>query len=137
MHKNILIMLLSSLLWLTGCTNNGNLAINDQKKIEQIKINKSRKDQVKNILGEPKSVAKHSDGSESWVYENKNTTYTEKYAAKKAISFVPIPYLGMAVGLADNAVDMGPDKIVKVKSLTLQFDKRGVLRESKIETDTL
>jgi len=123
----------------SGCASNGNTAgaFNDPEKIQQIHINRSTKKQVKSLFGTPQSITKHSDGTESWVYKSKNTTYTEKYAAKKAISFIPIPYLGTAVGLADNVADIGPDKIVEVKSFTLRFSKRGILKESKLETETL
>ena len=123
----------------SGCASSSSGAGNfsDPAKIEQIRINKSTKKQVSSLLGKPQSITMHSDGTESWVYKSKNTTYTEKYAAKKAISFIPIPYLGMAVGLADNVVDVGPDKIVKVKSFTLKFNRKGILKESKIETETL
>ncbi len=121
---------------LAGCANNGGTAsFTDPDKLNQIRINKSTKQQVKNLLGEPQSITRHSNETESWTYQSTHTTYTEKYAAKKALSFVPIPYLGTAVGLADSVVDVGPDKIGEKKIFSLTFNKKGVLKETKRETE--
>ena len=125
-------------IWLTGCaSSSGTAAQQDPEKLRQIRVNKSTKQQVRSILGEPQSVTVHSNETESWVYETTSTTYTEKYAAKTALSFVPIPYLGTAVGLADKVVDTGPDKIKETKTFSLVFNKRGMLKETKRETKHL
>jgi outer membrane protein assembly factor BamE (lipoprotein component of BamABCDE complex) len=120
---------------MTGCASSGGAAAHqDPEKLKQIRVNKSTKQQVKSILGEPKSITAHSNETESWVYQTTNTTYTEKYAAKTALSFVPIPYLGTAVGLADRVVDVGPDKKGETQTFSLVFNKKGVLKETKKET---
>ena len=120
---------------LAGCASNGRTAsFHDPDKLHQIRVNKSTKQEVKNLLGEPRSITQHSNETESWTYQSTHTTYTEKYAAKKALSFVPIPYLGTAVGLADSMVDVGPDKIGEMKIFSLTFNKKGVLKETKRET---
>ena len=121
---------------LAGCASNGRTAsFHDPDKLHQIHVNKSTKQQVKNLLGEPQSITQHSNETESWTYQSTHTTYTEKYAAKKALSFVPVPYLGTAVGLADSVVDVGPDKIREKKIFSLTFNKKGVLKETKRETE--
>jgi hypothetical protein len=38
------------------------------------------------------------------------------------------------VGLADRVADTGQDKIKETQSLTLLFDRKGILREIKRET---
>ena len=120
---------------LTGCSSSGGTAsFHDPDKLHQIRVNKSTKQQVKSLLGEPQSITQHSNETESWTYQSTHTTYTEKYAAKKALSFVPVPYLGTAVGLADSVVDVGPDKIGETKIFSLTFYKKGVLKETKRET---
>ena len=120
---------------LAGCSSSGGTAsFHDPDKLHQIRVNKSTKQQVKSLLGEPQSITQHSNETESWSYQSTHTTYTEKYAAKKALSFVPVPYLGTAVGLADSVVDVGPDKIGETKIFSLTFNKKGVLKETKRET---
>ncbi len=120
---------------LTGCASNGGTTtFHDSEKLHQIRVNKSTKQQVKSVLGEPQSITVHSNETESWTYQSTNTSYTEKYAAKTALSFVPIPYLGTAVGLADRVVDAGPDKRGETQTFSLTFNKKGVLKETKRET---
>ena len=124
---------------LAGCAEKTvNSSIQDPAKAQQIRINASTQDDVRSLLGEPQSVTQRRDGSEEWIYTASTTTYNEKYAAKyaarTALSFVSVPYLGTAVGLADRAIDVGPDKYVQTTNLTLLFDRRGVLRERKRET---
>lgn len=133
--RSLVTLLIAIAAGLTGCASGGGTAtFHDPDKLQQIRVNKSTKQQVKNVLGEPQSITQHSNETESWVYQSTSTAYTEKYAAKTALSFVPIPYLGTAVGLADKVVDVGPDKRGETKTLTLTFNKRGVLKETKKET---
>ena len=133
--RSLVILLVTIAAGLTGCASSGGTAaFHDSEKLHQIRVNKSTKQQVKSILGEPQSITQHSNETESWVYQSTHTTYTEKYAAKTALSFVPVPYLGTAVGLADRVVDVGPDKRGETKTLTLTFNKKGVLKETKRET---
>jgi len=129
-------------LLLAGCASGGTVSpIQDPAKVEQIRINISTRNDVLKLLGNPQSVTMHRNGSQEWVYTASRSSYNEKYAAKyaakTALSFAPIPYIGTAVGLADRAIDVGPHKHVQATSLTLQFDRRGVLRESKRETKAL
>ena len=119
---------------LAGCASNSETAFLDPEKLQQIRINKSTREQIRKIVGEPQSITTRSNETESWSYTKSHTSYTEKYAAKAALSFVPVPYLGTAVGLADKVADTGPDKIKETQSLTLLFDRKGILREIKGET---
>ncbi len=133
--KSSTILMIIIVAILTGCASSSSESgLHDPQKIQKIRVNKSNKQQVKSIIGEPHSITTHSDETESWVYESTQSTYTEKYVAKAALSFVPIPYLGTAVGLADRVIDTGPDKVGETKTLTLTFNKRGLLKERKIET---
>ena len=133
---SLAIVMIAIAVGMTGCASSGGAAAHqDPEKLKQIRVNKSTKQQVKNLLGEPQSITQHSNETESWTYQSTHTTYTEKYAAKKALSFVPIPYLGTAVGLADSVVDVGPDKIGETKIFSLTFNKKGVLKETKRETE--
>ena len=133
--RSLTILMITIAVGLAGCASNGGTAaLKDPEKLHQIHVNKSTKQQVKEILGEPQSITVHSNEAESWVYQSTHTAYTEKYAAKTALSFVPIPYLGTAVGLADKVVDAGPDKRGETQTFSLRFNKKGVLIETKRET---
>lgn len=134
--RSLSIAMIALVMGITGCASSGGTAAHqDPEKLHQIRVNKSTKQQVKDVLGEPRSITVHSNETESWVYQTTNTTYTEKYAAKKALAFVPIPYLGTAVGLADSVVDVGPDKRRETQTFSLTFNKKGVLKETKRETE--
>ncbi len=132
---SLAIVMIAIAVGMTGCASSGGTAAQqDPEKLQQIRVNKSTKQQVRSVLGEPQSITMHSNETESWVYQTTSTAYTEKYAAKTALSFVPIPYLGTAVGLADTVVDVGPDKRGKTQTFSLIFNKKGVLKETKRET---
>ena len=132
---SLAIVMIAIAVGMTGCASSGGTTAHlDPEKLHQIHVNKSTKQQVRSVLGEPQSITMHSNETESWVYQTTSTTYTEKYAAKSALSFVPIPYLGTAVGLADKVVDVGPDKIKETKTFSLIFNKKGILKETKRET---
>ena len=132
---SLAIVMIAIAVGMTGCASSGGTAAQqDPEKLQQIRVNKSTKQQVRSVLGEPQSITMHSNETESWVYQTTSTTYTEKYAAKTALSFVPIPYFGTAVGLADKVVDVGPDKIRETKTFSLIFNKKGMLEETKRET---
>jgi len=128
---NLFILLL--LMGMTGCANSNRgtvTIIEDPVKLKQFQVNKSTKAQVRELLGEPQSITMYSNETEHWVYQSTHTDYTETYLAKKALSFVPVPYLGTAVGLAD----VGPDKIEDIHTLSLLFSKKGILKQTKKET---
>jgi len=132
---SLAIVMIAIAVGMTGCASSGGTTAHlDPEKLHQIHVNKSTKQQVRSVLGEPQSITMHSNETESWVYQTTSTTYTEKYATKSALSFVPIPYLGTAVGLADKVVDVGPDKIKETKTFSLIFNKKGILEETKRET---
>lgn len=133
---SLAIVMIAIAVGMAGCASGGGTAAyQDPEKLHQIHVNKSTKQQVRSVLGEPQSITVHSNETESWVYQTTSTTYTEKYAAKTALSFVPIPYFGTAVGLADKVVDVGPDKVKETKTFSLIFDKKGILKETKRETN--
>ena len=133
----LIILMISTAVLLTGCASsggNGTAAFHDSGKLNQIRVNKSTKQEVQDVLGVPRSIIVQNN-IESWVYQSTHSNYTEMYAAKKALSFAPVPYLGTVLGLAETVVDTGPDKRGETKTLTLAFSKKGVLKEMKRETE--
>ncbi len=123
---------------MTGCVSSGSdetAVFHDPGKLDQIHVNKSTKQEVKNLLGAPKSIIVRSNQTESWIYQSTHSNYTEMYAARKALSFAPVPYLGTVLELADTVVDTGPDKRGETRTLSLKFNKKGVLKEMKRETE--
>jgi len=129
----VCIFILALVMGMTGCasSDSGTVAIvQDPGKLKQLQVNKSTKEQVRKLLGEPQSITMYSNETEHWVYQSTHTDYTETYLAKKALSFVPVPYLGTAVGL----VDVGPEKIEDSHTLSLLFSKKGILKQTKRET---
>lgn len=127
------IFMLSIVMGLAGCASSdkGTVTIlQDPVKLKQLNVNRSTREQVRELLGEPQSITTHSNETELWVYQSTHTDYTEIYVAKKALSFVPVPYLGTAVGL----LNAGPDKIEDTHTLSLVFNKKGILKQTKRET---
>ena len=125
--------MLALMMGIAGCASSDKgtvIMLQDPEQLEQIQVNKSTRKEVRKLLGEPQSITTHSNMTEHWVYQSKHTDYTESYVAKKALSFVPVPYLGTAVGL----VDVGPEKIVDTHTLSLLFSQKGILQEKKRET---
>ena len=126
-------LMFAIIMGISGCASSDSgtvIILQDPKKLEQIHVNKSTKKQVKILLGEPQSITMHSNETEHWVYQSTHTDYTEIYVAKKVLSFVPVPYLGTAAGL----VDVGPEKIEDTHTLSLIFNKKGILTQTKRET---
>ena len=127
------ILMLATVMGISGCASSDSgtvIILQDPKKLEQIHVNKSTKEQVRELLGEPQSITILSNETEHWFYQSTHTDYTEAYVAKKALSFVPVPYLGTAAGL----VDVGPEKIEDTHTLSLIFNKKGILKQTKRET---
>jgi len=125
-------LMLAIVMGISGCASRDSgtvIILQDPKKLDQIHVNKSTREQVRTLLGEPQSITKHSNETESWVYQSTHTDYTEFYVAKKALSFVPVPYLGTAAGL----VNVGPEKIEDTHTLSLIFNKKGILKQTKRE----
>ncbi len=132
MTVSLNIFIFAIVMGILGCASNDSgtvIILQDPKKLEKIHVNKSTKKQVKELLGEPQSITIHSNETERWVYQTTHTDYTEIYVAKKALSFVPVPYLGTAVGL----VDVGQEKIEDTHILSLIFNKKGILKQTKRE----
>ena len=135
MKKTVLlsIVMLVLVMGMTSCASSDKgtvVILQDPGKLKQLHVNKSTREHVRKLLGEPRSITVHSDETEHWVYQSTHTDYTEIYVAKKALSFVPIPYLGTAVGLAD----VGPEKIKDTHTFSLIFNKKGILKQTKRET---
>ena len=131
--ETLSIFMLAVVMGMSGCASSDSgtvIIVQDPEKLKQLRINKSTKAQVRVLLGEPKSITMYSDETEHWVYQSTHTDYTETYLAKKALSFVPVPYLGTAVGL----VDIGPDKIEDTHTLSLLLSKKGILKQTTRET---
>ena len=133
MTRSLSIFMLATVIGMTGCASSDKgtvIILQDPGKLGQLHVNQSTKAQVREMLGEPQSITLYSNETENWVYQSTHTSYTEVYLAKKALSFVPVPYLGTAVGLAD----IGPDKIEDTHTLSLIFSKKGILKQTKRET---
>jgi outer membrane protein assembly factor BamE (lipoprotein component of BamABCDE complex) len=133
MTGSLSITMLAIVMGMTGCASRDSgtvIIIQDPGKLKQLQVNKSTKEHVRKLLGEPQSITMYSNETEHWVYQSTHTDYTETYLAKKALSFVPVPYLGTAVGLAD----IGPDKIEDTHTFSLIFSKKGILKQTKRET---
>lgn len=88
----------------------GNKQITDYDTIEKIEINKTTKDGVKELIGEPSIVEFNDLGDEDWIY-----TYTRSKA--RAASFIPI------VGLIAGGADM------KTDTLRIRFSKDGIVKK--------
>ncbi len=130
---SLTILMLAIVMGISGCASSDSgtvIILQDPKKLELIQVNKSTRAQIRKLLGEPQSITILSNETEQWVYQSTHTDYTEVYVAKKALSFVPVPYLGTAVGLAD----VGPEKIEDTHTLSLIFSKKGILKQRKRET---
>lgn len=127
------IFMLSIIMVMTGCASSDKgtvIILQDPGKLKQLHVNRSTREQVRELLGEPQSITIHSDETEHWIYQSTHTDYTEIYVAKKALSFVPVPYLGTAVSL----LNAGPEKIEDTHTLSLVFNKKGILKQTKRET---
>ena len=123
---------------LSGCANNTNTmgVYPDSNKLKQIYLNKSTKQEVENVLGKPKKIILESDHTEHWIYKTTDAHYTETYAAKKALSFAPVPFLGTALGAVDTGPNQtGPNQTGVTQTLSLLFNKKGVLKDMRRETE--
>ncbi len=133
----LIILMIVITVGLTGCASSGSdgtAVFHDPGKLNQIRVNKSTKKEVKNILGAPKNIILQNN-TESWIYQSTRSNYTDMYTARQALSFAPVPYLGTVLALADTVVDTGPDKIGETQTLSLVFSNKGVLKEMKRETE--
>ena len=120
-------------LGLSGCASSqGNLAIKDTKKVEQIKMHQSTKDDVRNILGKPDSVMTQGNGNEMWTYTYTNADGSgmmKKGAAAYGINLL-IPGLGGAIGAIATTHSGGHNNSGikhEYRSLRLTFNSSGVL----------
>ena len=127
------IFMMFMLVSLTGCaSHNSTIGVfPDAKKLKQIQPNKSSKKDVEKILGKPKKIIVGSDTTEHWIYKTIEAEYTDTYAAKKALSFAPVPFLGTVLG----AVDTGPSQTGVIQTLSLDFDKHGLLKNIQKEME--
>ena len=118
---------------LTGCvTNDSTMGVYpNTEKLNQIHLNKSSKEEVEKVLGKPKKIIFDSDDTEHWIYKTTDDHYTDAYAAKKALSFAPVPFLGTALGV----VDTSPSKTGVTHTLSLIFTKKGVLQDIQREVE--
>ena len=111
---------------MVGCISRGTPTLADKDKMNQIRVYKSTKEDVRRILGEPQGVVSQSNGKEIWTYNYVNSELTGKGAAKMALNFIPLSLVGNAVAGADSIIN-GGDYKAKARSVTFTFNKRGVL----------
>lgn len=113
-----------TVLLLAGCVSSGNPSVADPTLIDQIKIDLSTKEDVKRILGQPTSMARHSGNyapipglSPQAIITNIEVwSYTHIDVEVNGATFIPI--VGSFAGGASS----------NVNSLTVSFDKNGIVR---------
>jgi len=126
------ILIIAMMLGLSACANSTRTGVYPEThKLKQIHLHKSTKQEVEKLLGKPKKVIVDSDDTEHWIYKTTDAHYTDTYAAKKALSFAPVPFLGTALG----AVDTGPSKTGVTHTLSLLFSKEGIVKDMQRETE--
>ncbi len=106
--KIILILTIASSL--TACsTHSGNIRATDQTVTDKIKIGKTTKDDVRNLLGETQNVLSEGTGKDVWIYQYSQTDL-------KAKAF--IPFL--------NLVGEAPDQTT-LSTLTIMYTQDGIV----------
>lgn len=114
------LLLLASIVVLSGCATSGNPAVSNEGLISQIKIGVSTKDDVRRLLGQPNVVSRGSSAisvigtiqsatSETWNY-----TYVN--VESSPATFIPI--VGLFAGSATAQTD----------SVTVTFDDKGIVQ---------
>jgi outer membrane protein assembly factor BamE (lipoprotein component of BamABCDE complex) len=95
-------LLLIVVLSLAGCYSSGNASIKNQELIDQVKMGKSNKDDVRRLFGEPNSVSR----SASQMANSQNPTqmltlvewWSYVYASSQTDAKSFIPYVGWLLG---------------------------------------
>ena len=121
--RRFFIVALFSCLVFTACASGGNPSVTNQSLVDQIKVDKSTKDDVKRLLGQPTTISRHSGnyaipGIVPFnMFTNVETWgYTHVDVDVDGATFIPI--VGLFAGGATS----------RVNSLTIVFDDKGVVR---------
>ncbi len=124
-------ILLASLMLATGCSTV------PPQKLEQIPAHiqkgSTTSAQVRQYLGAPHQRRIHPEG-ETWFYGNARDRGTGAVVFDQAVGiglgFIPIPYLGTAIG---GARSIGRSAQGKQPGATIDLDKRGIVRDYAID----
>ena len=125
MKSKRLVASLGVVFLLSGCVSSGNPAVADQSRIDQIKLNTSTKDDVRQILGQPNSISRHSGSYSAALLGLPATTvltnvetlnYTHVNVDVDAATFIPI--VGLFAGGATS----------NLNTFTVVFDDQGIVR---------
>lgn len=117
MKRIILISVLLTVSLLSACaTHVGNVSATDTTAIEKIKIGKSTKAQVKELLSDPTNIEISGDMREIWSYD-----YTKTEISARA--FVPLLNI-----IGEQSVQS------KSSSLTIKFNKNGIVEDINKKT---
>lgn len=111
--KNKLTLVLSAILvvsTLTACSkHSGNVRATDQTLVDQIKIGKTTKAEVRSLFGDTSNVMR-MNGTETWNYRYNKTDIGAK-------AFVPFANLA-----GESAIG------VQITTLGIQFDENGIVK---------
>ena len=116
---------------MSGCgiaMNAGNSNITKKEKVGKIRVYKSTKAQVRQILGEPGSVMVLDGGKESWSYHHTGGSvgnYFSKDGLKQGLSAGTYGLYGGGVGAGVSSSH------TRTTILTLKFNSKGVLISKK------
>lgn len=114
--KKVLLILAVIAIGLTGCgTHSGNIKATDQNLISQIKVGKTTKDEVRNLLGDATNVMR-TGNMEMWSYSYQKTDIGAK-------AFIPFVNL-----VGESAVG------VKISSVNIRFDQNGIVQDVRSNT---
>lgn len=108
----------------SGCVSSGNPSAMDQDLISQIQLDTSTKEEVRQILGQPNSISRHSGSYSGFpelpLYMSKTNMEVWSYSYMNvdvdAATFIPIVGL-FAGGTTSN-----------VSTFTVVFDEKGIVR---------
>ena len=115
-------LLLIAVVALAGCTSSGNATIKNQELIDQVKMGKSTKDDVRRLFGEPNSISRSASQVANPADPSQMLTvvewwsYVHASAQTDAKSF--IPFVGWLVGGSSH----------ESQQLTTGFDQKGLVQ---------
>lgn len=102
----------------------GTKEITEDEILAQIKPGQSTKEDVKALLGTPQKFNFTDNDEEIWEYMFRGDQ--QKHRNYSPLSFIPIPYLGTAVGAAQGM--KGTRQANTGYQLTIRFTKEGIVK---------
>lgn len=116
---------------ISGCgiaINSGNSSITKKENVRKIRVHRSTQAQVRQVLGEPRSVMILDGGKESWTYSHTGGSvgnYYSKDGLKSGLSKATYGLYGGGVGAGVS------DARTRTTILTLKFNRKGILISKK------